>query len=231
MTGATQITCTTPAHAASAVDVVVTNADTQAGTLAGGFTYNAASGGAPGTFRFLTTEIPTATRSSAFSFTPALGYRKTAFAAASAKVSVKAATKDSLSFSMLLGNPAFVYPAGQAPNEVKTVQFKLYNSAGTLVANEDFTNIVTFTVATDKATGAKVYKLKRGKDATAPIGKFTYDSKSGKMMVSLKGMTLTGLLSATEEQVSVEMDIADKQYYTGVTLFAPKAGSYSTRMP
>ena len=36
---ATQITATTPAHAAGAVNVVVTNTDTQTGTLANGFTY------------------------------------------------------------------------------------------------------------------------------------------------------------------------------------------------
>jgi len=37
---ATQITATTPAHAAGAVNVVVTNTDTSTGTLTNGFTYN-----------------------------------------------------------------------------------------------------------------------------------------------------------------------------------------------
>jgi hypothetical protein len=36
----TTITCTTPAHAAGAVNVVVTNPDTQTGTLTNGFTYS-----------------------------------------------------------------------------------------------------------------------------------------------------------------------------------------------
>jgi len=39
----TTITATTPAHAAGAVSVTVTNADAQSGTLASGFTYSAAS--------------------------------------------------------------------------------------------------------------------------------------------------------------------------------------------
>ncbi len=39
----TSITATTPAHAAGAVNVVVTNPDTQSGTLASGFTYTAAT--------------------------------------------------------------------------------------------------------------------------------------------------------------------------------------------
>ena len=40
VTSSTTITATTPSHAAGAVDVVVTNADAQSGTLAAGFTYN-----------------------------------------------------------------------------------------------------------------------------------------------------------------------------------------------
>lgn len=42
----TEITCTTPAGTAGAVDVVVTNPDTGTDTLVGGFTYLAAGGGA-----------------------------------------------------------------------------------------------------------------------------------------------------------------------------------------
>jgi glucose/arabinose dehydrogenase len=41
------ITATTPAHAAGAVDVVVTNTDTKTGTLTSGYTYTAASNPAP----------------------------------------------------------------------------------------------------------------------------------------------------------------------------------------
>ncbi len=41
----TSITATTPAHAAGAVNVVVTNTDSQSGTLTNGYTYTGASGG------------------------------------------------------------------------------------------------------------------------------------------------------------------------------------------
>jgi hypothetical protein len=41
----TKITATTAAHAAGAVNVVVTNTDSQAGSLTGGYTYTSASGG------------------------------------------------------------------------------------------------------------------------------------------------------------------------------------------
>ena len=43
VTNSTTLTATTPAHAAGAVAVTVTNPDTQSGTLASGFTYNAAT--------------------------------------------------------------------------------------------------------------------------------------------------------------------------------------------
>ena len=43
----TTITATTPAHAAGAVNVVVTNTDAQAGTLANGYTYNPVGNPAP----------------------------------------------------------------------------------------------------------------------------------------------------------------------------------------
>ena len=43
----TSITATTPAHAAGAVNVVVTNTDAQSGTLTNGYTYTTSTGGGP----------------------------------------------------------------------------------------------------------------------------------------------------------------------------------------
>jgi hypothetical protein len=47
MTSSTAITATTPAHAAGAVDVVVTNTDGQKGTKTGGYTFTSSTGGGP----------------------------------------------------------------------------------------------------------------------------------------------------------------------------------------
>lgn len=132
---------------------------------------------------------------------------------------------------MLLGDPAFTPPSD--PND-KTVHLRVTNSSGTLFIDKDFTAIVTVTSATDKATGTTVYKLKSWKDTTAPLGKFAYDSKSGKLTVALKGLDLASKLPTgdnAEEHLSVEIQISNKQYFTGITLFAPKAGGYSTKMP
>lgn len=58
-----KITCTTPAHAAGAVDVVVTNPDLQTDTLAGGYTYTGS--GAP-TISTIVNSVTGAARGSAF---------------------------------------------------------------------------------------------------------------------------------------------------------------------
>ena len=159
-------------------------------------------------------------------FTPALGYRKTAFVVASAKLNTKTAGKSSAAFAMLLGDPAFQFPATSGS---KAARFRVLNSSGAVVLDKEFSSLLTVTESTDKLTGAKIFKLKSGKDATAPQIRFAYDSKSGKMLLGLKGATLTAL-TAAEEHVSVELTLADKIYFTAVTLFAPRSGSYSTKL-
>ena len=69
----TSITASTPAHAAGAVNVVVTNPDSQSGTLAGGYTYTSASGGGIG---FV--QVKSATQASASSVAIAYPVAQTA---------------------------------------------------------------------------------------------------------------------------------------------------------
>ena len=75
------------------------------------------------------------------------------------------------------------------------------------------------------------FKLKSGKDTatTNALARFAYDNKSGKLLLGLKGLSLQALTGA-ENHVSVELTIGTKIYYTAVTIFAPKAGSYSTKL-
>ena len=56
----TTITATTPAHAAGAVNVVVTNTDAQSGTLSNGYTYTTSTGGGPITFVQVNAATPSA---------------------------------------------------------------------------------------------------------------------------------------------------------------------------
>jgi hypothetical protein len=64
----TSITATTPAHAAGAVDVVVTNTDSQSGILSGGYTYTS-SGGGGGGINFVQVKSAVATSGSSVSIT------------------------------------------------------------------------------------------------------------------------------------------------------------------
>jgi hypothetical protein len=64
----TSITATTPAHAAGAVDVVVTNTDSQSGILSGGYTYTS-SGGGGGGIGFVQVKSAVATSGSSVSIT------------------------------------------------------------------------------------------------------------------------------------------------------------------
>jgi len=161
-------------------------------------------------------------------FTPALGYRKTAFVVDKAKLKAGAAGKDSLSFGFLLGDPAFEFPNSQTQS--KSARFRILNSAGETVIDRDFTDIVTATSSVDSKSGATTFKLKSGKDTQTPAVKFSYDSKSGKGTVAFSKATITKLTNA-EEHMSVELTLAGKQYFTSLTLFAPKTGSYGTKLP
>lgn len=155
------------------------------------------------------------------------GYRKTAFVVYTAKATVKAPGLDTITLSMLLGDPAFDYESG-----VSLMRFRLL-SAGTPLLDKTFTTFVTGTETVDAKTGVTAFKLKNSvKDlaATDILSKFSYESKKGKMTLSMKNVDLSGLPLA-EAHVGVEISIGQKVYFTSVTLFAPKAGSYSTKMP
>lgn len=150
-------------------------------------------------------------------FTANSGYRTAAFVVSAGTMSIKAAGKDSVKFSMLLGDPAFQFPGASG---AATVRMRVINSAGTVVVDKDFSSIVKF------AAG----KFKSGKDTAAAKGTFGYDSLKGAMNASLSKATLTGLLSASEEHVRVDVLLGDQTYTTHVTFFAPKAGAYNTKM-
>lgn len=168
-------------------------------------------------------------------FTPTSGLRKTAFVVSQAKLTSKAAGKDSATYALLLGDPGFVFPSVTSNGNDKTFRFQVLNGTTTVI-DKTFTSLVTETTGTDKKTGAKTYKFKGGKDPskTNALSKFSYDSGSGKMSIALKGLSLSTLLPSTSTDgvhTTVELTIGTKIYFTGLTIFAPKAGSYSTKLP
>ena len=151
-------------------------------------------------------------------FTANSGYRSTAFVVSAASVKVGKPGKDSATFSMLLGDPAFAFPGASG---AKTVHVRVTSVLSQIVIDKDLTQSIT----------SKSGKLTSGKDTTIPAGKFNYDSNIGKMTFALSKATLSGLLTTSEEHVRVDVTIGDQTYTTRVTLFAPKAGTYSTKLP
>jgi hypothetical protein len=150
-------------------------------------------------------------------FTPTAGYRKVSFVADKVKVMAKGGGKDSATFPMYLGDPAFAAPAAGG-----TLRFRVLDGA-TVILDKDFTAL---------GLVVKGSKIAANKDAKGPnmLSKFGYDSAKGKMSLSLKGLTLNTLLTGSEVHVDVELTFGAKQYTTGVTIFN-KSGTFSTKIP
>ena len=87
-------------------------------------------------------------------------------------------------------------------------------------------------ISTDAGSGTTVYSIKTLKDpgTETVLKKFGYNSKTGKMNISLAGLTLAAI-PASEAHIGVELAVGDASYYTSVTFFAPTEGKYSTKMP
>jgi hypothetical protein len=151
-------------------------------------------------------------------FTSNSGYRSASFVVSAAGVKVGKPGKDSALFSLFLGDPEFAFPGASA---AKTVRVRVTNVLNQIVFEKDLTQSVS----------SKSGKLQSGKDTTTPAGKFSYDSNKGKMTFGLTKATLAGLLTTSEEHVKVDVMIGDATYTSHVTLFAAKAGAYSTKMP
>ena len=152
-------------------------------------------------------------------FTANSGYRSAAFVVSNGSIKLSSkAGMDSAMFTLLLGDPAFVFP-GASSN--KTVRVRLTNILNQIVFDKDLTAGIT----------SKAGKLKSGKDLLTPAGSFSYDSVKGDMTFKLTKATMAGFFTTSEEFVRVDVTIGSQTYTTHVTLFAAKAGSYSTAMP
>lgn len=151
-------------------------------------------------------------------FTANAGYRSIAFVVASASVKFGKPGKGSANFAMFMGDPKFVFPSASAN---KTVRVRVTNVVNQIVVDKDLTSLAVF----------KAGKFTSLKDTAKPAGKFTYDKKTGKMSFALSNATFNSALSTSEEHVKVDVILGDQTYTTHVTLFAAKAGTYSTKIP
>ena len=158
----------------------------------------------------------------------ALAHNWASFVVASAKLTPKAPKADSLALKMYFSDPLFQYPSKSGS---KTLRIRLLNGP---IAIADKTFEATSKSAIDKVTKLTSYKLKniKSKDKVNVLSAFSLDSRTGKAAIALKGLTLGLPATSTDGiNIGVELTVGDKAYYTGVTFFARKKGSYSTKLP
>jgi len=158
-------------------------------------------------------------------FKPALAYRKTAFVVSKGVLKAVAAGKDSVKLSLYLADPNFHYES-----RVSTLRVRILNGANEILS-KDFTALGTGSTRTDPGTGATVYKVKASRDpaGTDQLSQFVFLSSKGKMTLKLSRLHL--VVPSTEAHLGVELTIGDRIYYTAVTFFEKRMGSFTTTMP
>jgi len=159
-------------------------------------------------------------------FKPALAYRKTAFVVSNGVLRAVGTGKGSVTLSLDLADPNFQYES-----RVSTLRVRLLDGANEILS-KDFTALGTGTTRTDPRTGVTVYRLRASKDpaTTDQLSRFVFLSSNGKMTLKLSRLYLAAVPSP-EAHLGVELTIGDRIYYTAVTFFEKRMGSFTTTMP
>ncbi|MEN8149211.1 MAG: Ig domain-containing protein [Planctomycetota bacterium] len=157
-------------------------------------------------------------------FAGTTGYRTTAFVCAAGKLKVKGPGEDSAKLALCLADPSF------AAEEGDTVSIRLVSGDDVLLERE-FGELLTIASRTDALTGADARLLKRtvkDEEETDILSKFKYLSTKGKMAVVFKGLDLSAL-TGDEAHLGLTLQVGGKLYFTSVTFFKTKAGSWTTK--
>jgi hypothetical protein len=158
-------------------------------------------------------------------FKPALAYRKTAFIVSRGALKAVAAGKGSVMLSLFLADPSFHYES-----RVSTLRVRILDGANELLS-KNFTALGTGTTRVDPRTRVTVYRVKASKDpaSTDRLSQFVFLSSTGKMVLKLARLNLA--MPSTQNHLGVELTIGDRIYYTAVTFFENRTGSFTTTMP
>lgn len=154
------------------------------------------------------------------------GYRSTAFVVADARLTIRGPGADAAALRLLLADPGFAYESGGE------VRLRLL-SGDTVLLDKEFTDLVEVTEARAKKTDETGQRLRLADgdpDETNRVTAFLYDTLNGEATVALSGLDLSGL-PQDEAHLGVELTVGEKTYFTTVTVFGPKRGAYTTRMP
>jgi hypothetical protein len=146
-------------------------------------------------------------------FSPALAYRKTAFVVASGTLKKGAPGKGAANLALFLADPDFHYDSG-----VSALRVRILNGATEILA-KDFTTLGHGTTRELKAA--------RDPATTNTLSRFVFIIPRGAMSLKLSRLDLTAVPSS-EAHLGVELTIGDRIYYTAVTFFERRAGSFTT---
>jgi hypothetical protein len=150
---------------------------------------------------------------------------RTAFVVRIAKLTAKSPGKDKAKIQILLYDPSFFYDPTLAPD----LRLRLLDGTN-VVFERDFSALGVVSTGIDKKTGNTTWALKTAKDAdpTDKV-KLKFKSNKGKMNFSISAADLAAIPSG-EAHLGVELRIGNRTYFTGVTFFEKKIGSFTTKM-
>jgi hypothetical protein len=151
------------------------------------------------------------------------GYRFISFCGTAAKADLVAPGRDVLDLNALLADPNFHFSPGIG--QPFPLVIKLFNGPNLI----SVVNIDQGVFSTTEKNGKIFYKI-----SSASVLKktkfFTYDSKTGKMAMTLSQLTL-GSLVEVEEPLGLEVIIDGQDYFTQLTLFRWNSHTFKYAIP
>jgi hypothetical protein len=146
------------------------------------------------------------------------------FVLANSKLKAGNAGLDTATLNMFLSDPNFSYQTND------TLRVRVLEGA-TVLVDRDFTALGQGQQSTN-SLGNLLFTVKALSDTatTNRISKFSYRNTNGKLLLSLSGLTLSGLTNG-EAHLTVELIIGERIYTTGVSFFGANPGTYSTSIP
>jgi hypothetical protein len=150
------------------------------------------------------------------------GYRSTSFVGTAAKVDLSGTGADVLDLNGLLADPNFQFTPGIGPFPLV---IRLFNGDNLM----SVINVDQGVFSTTQKDGKIYYKIK-SESALKKTKFFSYDSKTGKLAMTLGELTLSNLVDV-EEQLGVELNIDGQVYSTQMTIFRANSQTFQYAIP
>jgi len=154
------------------------------------------------------------------------GYETVAFVVDKLKLALEEDDTGTVALSAKLIVPDLLCEPGTA------LRLRVLEGAEVLL-DKDLTDLIGVEQVTDPRTRDLAFVLRKNDADTAEtdrLTKFRYDSRKGKLKVTLRDADMSGI-SSGEAHLAVELTVDDRVYYTALTVFSPRDGRYSAKMP